>query len=88
MSEEYLLLLKLSKAKKIWFYDYFGQLHEGFIDEIVFKPFHGWTISMHYKPEHEARDVYTARVWTYLIEEYGKKFALTKKELKNETKNR
>lgn len=74
------LIEKLVKTKKLWFFDYIGELHEGFLDEITYKPYEGWSVKMHYVPKTTSA-VYTARMWSYSLEEYGKQFALTKEEL-------
>ena len=79
---EYLLLIELSKTEKLWFYDTTDELHEGFLDGIIFKPYSGWIVQMHYKPRNETKRVYTARIWEYPLAEYKKKFAINKEDLK------
>ena len=77
------LLKKVKVGCSVWFYTYDGELHEGWVDTIECTQRNGWTVSMHYKPEHKTGSVYTARIWTHALADYGKYFALTKGELKN-----
>lgn len=74
-------LKSLTPGNPVWFYTYDDELHDGWVDFIECNQRDGWTVSMHYKPANKTGSVYTARLWKYSLEEYGKRFACTKEEL-------